>query len=344
MPSSTFSSEDLATGRAWGRVWLSALLMCGMVLGGLEVFVRRAGFRPSVRDDFRRWSTMRERCVLDPHAVTLLGSSRMHLAVDPEEFRTDTRRSVFQLAIGNASTPLPVLEDLAADDRFRGTVLCEVHPLIFFDESGEREAWTREWIEAPRHTSVAERIENRMRDVLRARMALRSPELSLASVARKLGKTGRFPEPTRLLTDPERFQSVDYRGAKDLELTRADALRWYETHCRVAASEAGLAAIAERAHTAVRRIEARGGAVVFVRLPSTGPLRAVEDRRAPRVSTWDRLLAQRPLRGLHCDDVAALGHFDCPDGSHLDRQDRAAFTRAWVKALLDRGLLAPADG
>ena len=86
-----------------------------------------------------------------------------------------------------------------------------------------------------------------------------------------------------------------------------------------------------------------GGRVVFLQMPVDGETRALEDERCPRAQNWDRLLSRTGAVGLHYLDHPELAAFRTGDGSHLDRRDAPAFTRALLRILGDRGLLPTAD-
>ncbi|MGH8245811.1 MAG: hypothetical protein ACREUU_05195, partial [Gammaproteobacteria bacterium] len=69
---------------------------------------------------------------------------------------------------------------------------------------------------------------------------------------------------------------------------------------------------------AVNRIQARGGRVIFLVLPTSGYVKAINDRRYPREHFWDVFASSSGARTLHFEDEASLREFTCPDGSHLD--------------------------
>ena len=55
------------------------------------------------------------------------------------------------------------------------------------------------------------------------------------------------------------------------------------------------AAIEARFHdvaTAVQKLRARGGKIVFVRFPHSGALKKLEDRETPRAGIWDRVIKE----------------------------------------------------
>jgi hypothetical protein len=100
----------------------------------------------------------------------------------------------------------------------------------------------------------------------------------------------------------------------------------------------------ERIVSLARRLHQRGASLTVVQMPTSGYVQEIDRRRYPRALFWDVLatrLREVSVVALHSADVPALLSFVCPDGSHLDRSDRAAFTAALMQAL---GLARPAEG
>ena len=77
----------------------------------------------------------------------------------------------------------------------------------------------------------------------------------------------------------------------------------------------------------VDKIREKGGQVIFLRLPSTGQLREMENTFTPRPHFWDRILKTTGAPGIHFEDYAKLKDFDCPEWSHLNRKDASEFTK-----------------
>ena len=83
----------------------------------------------------------------------------------------------------------------------------------------------------------------------------------------------------------------------------------------------------------IDKIKARGGHVVFVRTPSSGPYYGGEDMAFPRDKFWERLLKETNSPGIHFKDYPATANFVCPELSHLKLQDAALFTKAFFEEL-----------
>ena len=92
-------------------------------------------------------------------------------------------------------------------------------------------------------------------------------------------------------------------------------------------SDDDLEALLDQIGRDVDRIRERGGRVVFVRYPSTAWFRETETANHPREMFWDRLVQSTGCVGVHFEDHPGLSGFDCPEWSHLGREDATRFTR-----------------
>jgi hypothetical protein len=52
--------------------------------------------------------------------------------------------------------------------------------------------------------------------------------------------------------------------------------------------------------TAVEKLRARGGKIVFVRFPHSGDLKTLEDHETPRAGIWDRMIKETDAPGIYC--------------------------------------------
>ncbi len=83
----------------------------------------------------------------------------------------------------------------------------------------------------------------------------------------------------------------------------------------------------------VDKIKARGGEVIFVRPPSSGPAIMMEHKGFPRTDYWDRLLSITNCKGIYFEDYPAIASFICPEWSHLKPADAVIYTKNLVKIL-----------
>jgi hypothetical protein len=89
----------------------------------------------------------------------------------------------------------------------------------------------------------------------------------------------------------------------------------------------------------IQKFEARGGQVLFLRLPSSGSFRERELVRNPREDFWDLFLEQTKQPGYHFEDYPQLKQFTCPEESHLYTPDAQIFTKELLKLLIQDQLI-----
>jgi len=92
-------------------------------------------------------------------------------------------------------------------------------------------------------------------------------------------------------------------------------------------------AVIKRVTDAVTKIRSRGGEVIFVRPPASGPVRMGEEHAFPRAAFWQPLLAATQCKGIHFEDNPATAGFNCPEWSHLSPTDAQAYTKALIREL-----------
>ncbi len=91
-----------------------------------------------------------------------------------------------------------------------------------------------------------------------------------------------------------------------------------------------------RAKTAVDKIRARGGDVVFVRPPSAPELRVNEEAQVPKAKGWDVLLRNtHAASGCTSTICRAAQGLTLPEWSHLNRRCATVFTDAYVRRLTE---------
>jgi hypothetical protein len=336
---------------------VSALALVALFVAVMELRLAARGFRATSTDSEWSWVVQRERASeLGDHALVLIGASRMLLDVDLDVLRRRTALEPVQLAIDGSSF-LPVLEDLAEDPSITGTVLVAYQDNVIASRDGEIAAagfiaaWQRR--ERAHRMPNFSSTESALTDWLHARVR------SYADGARPITSlTTRIlaPNPTRqyLLTMPDRSWLADYskvampgfyygRVERTLggKIATTPGMTWsdldVELRGRIDALPAADATMVDerskRVAAMVRKIEARGGHVAFAAFPTGGLVRAIDEKRYPREMFLDRFAAIVGTKAVSAADVPALAAFKCPDGSHIDYRDRAAFTGALLDAL-----------
>ena len=123
---SSISSSSRPLPRApWRGVLVGALAAWALFVGLMELELAHRGVAPTVPDSEALWIRQRaEASRLGERAVVLVGASRILLATDLDVLRAQSGLQPVQLAIDGSSF-LPVLEGLAGDRAFRGSIIVD---------------------------------------------------------------------------------------------------------------------------------------------------------------------------------------------------------------------------
>ena len=98
-----------------------------------EFYCRSIGYGPTLNDNEDFWTTIRRR--VEPESVVIIGDSRGLFDLDLDELEKGLGKRPVQLAMGG-SCAYPVLDELANDENFHGTIICSVVPGMFFAPPG----------------------------------------------------------------------------------------------------------------------------------------------------------------------------------------------------------------
>jgi hypothetical protein len=319
----------------WMLIWLIVPLIFGGTAASLEVFWRAVGYAPSVRDSADLWYFWRERVSTDsPKIVVLLGTSRIRSDISLDAMREQLPGyDVVQLGLSGPQSCVGILRDLAADVHFRGVVVCDLDtPLLersHWSEHKEQRSYRPEsptsfaaaiglaWLSG--RTAVF-RTDLCLRDIARCVFRVREPELFRDTFARETQWN---------------FANVEDIGALQHRIT--EGFRKQYEQQRLPNWET-LQDDAAQIESTAELLRARGGHVIFVRLPSSGRRLALEEQYHPRASNWDCFAKLTRCQCIHFADLPEMESIKCPDGSHLDRRDAPRFTGALTKEMKRRGI------
>jgi hypothetical protein len=316
-----------------------------------EFYCRSIGYGPTLNDNEDLWAEARRR--VDPESIVIVGDSRAWFDLDLDELQKGLGKRPVQLAAGG-SCAYPVLADLANDERFHGTIICSVVPRMFFAPPGSPPMDRSEKAVRRYHTqTLAQRASQHLAIPLEEHVAfLKQEELTLEDLLKRLpipNRPGalvppRFP-PYFQSEDRERRARMIERCAQPGELQSGIQQIWLPlftpppppTYIRPEVfTEKMKKAKEDRFRdtiSAVAKLRARGGKIVFVRFPLTGELKALEDRITPRSDIWNSLLKRTGTPGIYFEDYPELSSFNCPEWSHLSAGDSVEFTKRLVPHL-----------
>ncbi len=324
------------------RAGLFAFFLVTVFIIGWEAYWRSQGFEVSYNDDESLWAFHHQRIYqTSPSAPVIIGSSRIKFGMDLSTWEETTGSAPTQLALVGTS-PRPILKDLAQDENFKGTVLIGVtEPLFFSPAGGPFEKRATASLKLYPNWSIAQRASFRINQVLESKFIFLDEEkFALRSLLERLyipNREGVFaipPFPLQFTKDYfNRQTAVTDAFVADTALQHQQQRIWWNLFTkapRMPMDEMVINGIFDEVKDAVATIQARGGQVLFVRMPSSGPIREIEKQGFPREQYWDRLLKETGAPGIHFEDYPQLAHYTCIEWSHLAPAEAKAFTRDFI--------------
>lgn len=336
----------------WRGVTVVVVLIVIAATAAWEFYSRSIGYGPSLNDNEDLWAAARRK--VQPESIVIIGDSRGWFDVDLDEIQKGLGKRPVQLAMPGACG-FPVLNDLANDERFHGTIICSFVPYLFFAPPGsppmERgEKAVRRYY----HQTPAQRVSEYLAIPLEEHVAfLKQEDLTLDELLKRLpipNRPGALVPPTL----PPYFETVDReRRARMIEecarpnseLAQRIQQIWLRlftpppppSYIPADKFMAGIhQAMDARFHAtleAINKLRSRGGKIVFVRFPHSGGLKELEDHITPRAQTWDPLIKSAGVPGIYYSDFPELAGFTCPEWSHLSAADSVEFTKRLVPHL-----------
>ena len=336
------SNSDPAEPR-WRQVWAVASLLALVVVGSWELLVRDAGLGPAYVDNKTLWSDTRHQLNKQgKDAIVLLGASRLQRAVDVATMSDRFARPVFQLSI-EGSSYLPALENLAVDPRISGTVMISIAPAFTFNrlltqlDNGKQAKFGEHYGKQ----SYARRLEQRLTLFLQGRVAFRAPRARPSIVVSELIKTGALPDLDAKTTFRDRVVHMNY-DLMSVKQTDDVIAEHYLEHVEPYTS-AEFDPFVNYIATIVTMLRQKNMDVYFVRLPSAGKVRALEESFFPRERFWGALEKNVDATFVHFADYPGLEGYMSEDGSHVDSAHIVEFTKLLSDVLARNRLQAYSD-
>jgi len=338
VPSSTSSFRWMVLKAPYGRLWIGTVVLAVAALALLEAMWRWAGYMPAVADTMDLWAYHRKRIEgADSRTVVFLGRSRIQEGLVHDEFlRGASEHEIINLCIRGLH-PMAVLRDIAVNTDFGGVVVCSVTAEGLLPEQWDHAA---PWVEFyHREYGPARHWEQSLALLVEPRLCILTPMLALQNIGPDLLR-GEWPRQL-FRTLPSREQVARYRDYP-LEELRASQLRFIArmmNHFEETEGYGDWPAGIEAIDAWVRRIEDRGGRVVFYRAVTSGEYHGVEVETFPREQFWDVFAENISAPAVHFQDVPELAAMETAEGSHLYRDDAVIFSRVIARELKALGVL-----
>jgi hypothetical protein len=329
----------------WRPIFVGMLLLTALLIASWEMYWRAYGVAPSYRNSNGQWAQQRRRIDTGEGGKTvLIGSSRMLFDVQLPVWEKITGERPIQLAIEGTS-PVPMLEDLAADPDFTGRLLVGVAPQQYFGAFSYR----ADVLPYFHRQGPSQRSGNWLSMLLlEPYLAFYDPDFALATVIKRQAWPARPGLPQRTDVRKLRVSEAD-RNTRMWDKVEVDP-EYRDLARRIwaqafgappsgmetpAKAKALIDAQIDKTVAAVAKLRAHGVKVVFVRLPSTGKFYAYEQKYLPRADTWDLLLQRTGAPGIHFENHLNLQGYEQPDWSHLAPSAVDRFTAALVPLVED---------
>lgn len=310
-----------------------------------EISLRKKGVTISYDEGGPLWAHQRQKAYLpQDQATVFIGSSRIKFDLDTRTWRDITGETPVLLA-REGNSPLPALHELAADTRFKGKLVVDVTEGLFFSTSPNNAGEIGGDIKYYKGETPAQKSSFYINQFLESNLVLLDKDnLSLSACLNQLeipSRKGVFMFPifpmdfNRVNAERQCLMTPKFLADSQLQQRVQNIWKFFASLSKDKKPLSGkpLDSLLNAVKTSVDKIRARGGKVLFVRTPSSGPYWMGEQQGYPRNLYWDRLLTETGCAGIHFRDYPAIDHFVCPEWSHLSPQDAILFTRAFIDIL-----------
>lgn len=339
------------------RLFLKAGILAAILISVTfilwEYHLRQQGRGFAYDDGGSLWSDKRKQ-VYGPadKATVFIGSSRIKYDLDIPTWETLTGEKAIQLA-NVGSNPIPMLTDLAEDKNFKGKLVIDVSEFLFFNQTPFAYKIPTDNLAYFKNETPSQKFSFVVNKALESKLTfLDKEEYSLNALLALSGVPNRekvyeFPDFPAGFT-PVTFDRQSYMTdelVKDPKQLKQVTDVW-ELFGKLGAeapptTQGAVDSIIATVKTSVDKIKARGGQVIFVRTPSSGPFLAMEKMAFPREKFWDKLIAATHCQAIHFEDYPPIANFQCPEFSHLSVPQAKSFTTSFINILQEKGWKFP---
>ncbi|MEJ7823756.1 MAG: hypothetical protein WKF85_15655 [Chitinophagaceae bacterium] len=330
------------------KAGILTLIFVGIFIGSWELFWRSKGFKITYNDDVAFWAVTRPNAYLPANKATVfIGSSRIKFDIDIPTWEQFTGEKAVQLALVGTS-PRKMLEYFANDNKFKGKLLLDVTEGLFYSRFPWANQSATEAIEYYKNYSPSQKASSFINYGLESMFVfLENRRFGLNELLRDV----HLPKRKGVIVEPpfpKEFEWTTYnrqtymapKFLADTNLQKSVKDVWAEFGAldkTPAISGDSLVMIFKELKNNIDKIKLRGGQVIFIRPPSSGPWLQAEAEVYPRKKYWDDMLASTNTNGIHFQDYPETSNFICPEWSHLALNDAVIYTKHLVKALEAKG-------
>jgi len=313
-----------------------------------EFYWRSQGYTPTLNDDKSLWAAQRTKVnTATDKDVVLFGSSRIYFDIQLKKWKEITGTNAIQLA-STGSSPLPTFHDLVENTNFNGTVIIGVTPGLFFSTTYPKAMpWERPKakVDFYKKRTYAQQLNYFFSVPLQQNLVLMSADdeewandIDLKSLIRQIPKDNRngkpIPPPFYNFGKVTKDRNMSMIPRTVTDTAFANGIKKIWQYFGKAAPPPDKKSTMAFFLKDAKKFKERGGNLILLRCPSSGFYRDVEAKFLPRKDFWDELVKLSNAKGYHFSDYEQLEHFECPEWSHLSKEDAILFTQEFAKIIL----------
>jgi len=308
------------------------------LLSGWEWYWRDNGAIPSYKNSEGLWAIQRRRINNgDGDKTVLSGSSRIFFDTQLDVWEEESGERPIQLALEGTS-PVTLMEDLADDADFTGSLLVGVAPEMMFTGFEFRgTAFERHRDETP-----TQWMGQRISMLVEPYVAFYHFDYALFAVIKRQA----WPERDDVFVEMDVRRLAMYTSDRNARLFHkvetdedyAEIVKegWAQFHEPIEDLDKdeleeileGRREQIERAVAATGKLRERGVEVIFIRNPAEGFYAMSEPMYFPREETWDVLIEKTGALGIHWMDHEELQGYRLPEWSHMSGSEADRYTKA----------------
>jgi len=331
---------------------LGLVLVTTFILGW-ERYWRSKGYVATYNDDKVLWANKRHEVYQSKEKATVfIGSSRIKFDLDIPTWESLTGEKAIQLALVGTS-PRLLLEDLANDKNFNGKLVMDITEVLFFSNAPFVNKSSREAIGFFHKQTPSEKLSSMVDFALESKLTfLEESRFSLTALSAEIPIQNRrgvfvfpsFPKSFSWTTYDRQTYMPGIFLSDSNDIKRVTAV-WAMLGADPTPAVDGnaLTQIFNEVRSNIDKIRSRGGKVILVRTPSSGPFAMGEAKKYPKEKYWNELVAVTKSEGIHYQENPVTKVLTCPEWSHLAPKDAVIYTRQLVKSLEQKGWFTGED-
>jgi hypothetical protein len=324
----------------WKKAWSFALIFTLIIITIIEIFWRTSGHQTNITDDKVLWSMQREMIGHTDKEIILVGASRIQTGICKkcvEKMLPEYR--VFNLSI-DSSCPKGVLVDIANDEKIKGIIICSiVSEWILF--CNNQKAF-KDYIDFyHKEYNFNLKLNKMIGNLIQNNIVSVDPYLNLTRVGRIMLLDKELPVPNYVRTSKDRIRKLDY-SKTDLQKHKMNRLKMTYHLYKTEEDKINLSAFIDAVYDLevyVKKIQERGGTVVFVRFPIAIQHFTLDQKFYPKSIYWDTFSKITSSETIHFKEIEGMKNLSIPDTSHIDYKDSPKFTEILINEIKARGIV-----